>query len=167
MFEGLTPTNDMKTVIIGLGNPILADDGVGIRVAQKVKEAIRSASIQEVSVIESSVGGLRLAELMVDHDRAIIIDAITSRSAVQPGTVRRLTLEDLVAMSPDHTASTHDTTLAVALEMGRLLGLRLPNEIVIFTIESQKVLEFSESLTPAVELAVPAAVEAVMQEIFA
>lgn len=162
-----TSTVEMKTLIIGMGNPILADDGVGIRVAKEVKEAIKLISIQEISVIEASVGGLRLAELMVDQDRAIIIDAMTSKAAVQPGTIRRLSIEDLAAMSPHHTASTHDTTLSVALEMGKHMGLRLPKEIVIFAIETEEIREFSETLTPAVERAVPLAVDAVLQEIFA
>lgn len=156
----------MKTLIIGLGNPILADDGIGIHVAQQVRHDLQSSMLNDVNVIEASVGGLRLAEMMSGYDRVIIVDAMTSRTGSAPGTVHRVTLEELSMISPHHTASAHDTTLPMALAVGRTLGLQLPNEIVIVGIESENVTEFGETLSVAVEQAVPTAVQIVLQEIF-
>ena len=68
----------MKTLIVGLGNPILTDDGVGVKVAYAVEEALSPNIPENLTVTEASVGGLRLMELMVGYDRVILIDAIMS-----------------------------------------------------------------------------------------
>ena len=54
----------MKTLVIGLGNPILTDDGVGVKVAYAVDDALASGGRNGVTVSEASVGGLRLMEMM-------------------------------------------------------------------------------------------------------
>jgi hydrogenase maturation protease len=120
-----------------------------------------------VEVVEASVGGLRLMEMMVGYARVILIDALYHPS-VAPGSVHRLTLQDLGAAAPhepEHLASAHDTSLPTALEAGRRLGLALPDEVVIYAIGVQDILTFGEQLTPAVAEAVPAVVEAVVGEI--
>ncbi|GAH17016.1 unnamed protein product [marine sediment metagenome] len=63
----------MKTLILGLGNPILSDDGVGFCVAGELRGRL---SQQEVTVMETSMTGLSLLDLLAGYDRAIIIDAI-------------------------------------------------------------------------------------------
>ena len=172
----------MKTLIIGLGNPILSDDGVGVRVAQALAhtfpEGVTSASadqgfvtpsgkvvVPHLTITEASVGGLRLMEMMVGYDRAILIDAITHGDD-PPGTVRRMTLADLDAISPtQHTASAHDTSLATALDMGRRMGLPLPRDVTIFTVRAVNVTDFADTPTPAVTAAIPDVVEAVLAEL--
>jgi hydrogenase maturation protease len=157
-----------RTVVIGLGNPILADDGVGVKVAVEVRKALENSGDSEITVIEACTGGLRLMEMMVGYDRAILIDAITDWPGGNPGNIHRMTLEDLRQVSPaQHTASVHDATLPTALAAGKLLGLHLPHDYVIFAIDVTNVSEFSEEPTPAVAPAVPQAVEAVLEELFA
>ena len=63
-----------KTLIIGLGNPIVSDDSVGLRVADQLKTLL--ADRPDVDVAEDCWGGLRLMERMIGYDRAIVIDAI-------------------------------------------------------------------------------------------
>ena len=72
-----------RTLIIGLGNSLLRDDAVGLRVASQVRAALGGR--EDVEVVEEACGGLRLMERMVGFDRAILIDAI--RSGRPPGTV--------------------------------------------------------------------------------
>ena len=153
----------LKTLIIGLGNPILSDDGVGVRVAEEVQKRLPSDA--PVDVTEVSVGGLTLMESMIGYNRVILIDAIQSAEN-NPGIIRRLTLEDLKEVSPtQHSASPHDTSLITALEMGHHMGLDLPDSIIIFAIEVENVLDFSEQLTPAVAAAIPEVTSAVLKEI--
>ena len=64
----------MKTLILGLGNPLVTDDSVGLRVAEQLKPLL--ADRPEVEVAEDYWGGLRLMERMIGFDRAIVIDAI-------------------------------------------------------------------------------------------
>jgi len=155
----------MKTLIIGLGNPILTDDGVGVKVARAVREALASEGQDEVTVTEASVGGLYLMELMTGYDRVILIDAIQTPGG-QPGTIRRLTLSDLASAVPtQHSASAHDVNLPTALEVGRRLGLALPEEIEILAVEAEDVITFGETCTPAVNAAIAVATQMVLHEL--
>jgi len=156
----------MRTIVIGLGNPFLSDDGVGVRVAHEIQKSPNQPGAPEITVTESGAGGLRLMEMMVDYDRAILIDAITDWPGGKPGQIHRLTMDDLRQISPaQHTASAHDVNLPTAMAAGRLLGLQLPEEVVIFAIGASNVSEFSEEPTPEIASAVPHAVEAVLQVI--
>ena len=153
----------MRTLVLGLGNPYLTDDGVGVRVAEAVRAALPPGSACDVG--EASVGGLTLMEMLVGYDRAILIDALY-RHEGRPGTVRRLSLADLSEISPtQHSVSAHDTNLATALALGRRLGLPLPREIVTFAVEVENITDFAEEPTPSVARAVPEVVAAVMAEL--
>ncbi|RME83389.1 MAG: hydrogenase maturation protease [Caldilineae bacterium] len=155
----------MKTLVIGLGNPILCDDGVGVRVAAELAGMLEDSDGINVDVIEASVGGLRLMELMQGYDRVILVDALLGPGA-PPGTIKRLTLSDLERITPpQHVASAHDTTLITALQAGRRLGLALPESVVIYGIFVEKVDEFGEEPTPAVARAIPQATAAVLSEL--
>jgi len=153
-----------KTLVLGLGNPILTDDGIGVLVV----EALRSRLPPDapVDLAEASVGGLTLMEKMIGYDRAILIDAYQPRERLNPGTIHRLTLEDLQSLSPtQHSASPHDANLITALETGRRMGLQLPEDVTIFAIEVENVIDFGDQPTTSVAAAIPKATEAVIAEL--
>jgi len=151
-----------KTLIIGLGNPILGDDGVGWRVAAEVKRLLTSDLISKIEVDTLSLGGLSLMERLIGYDQAILIDAMdTGREAV--GSVSTFKLEELPDPMAGHTASAHDATLITAIKAGRSMGASLPDTILIIAIEARNVYDFSEELSPLVAAAVPEAVEKVME----
>jgi len=155
----------VRTLVIGLGNPILTDDGVGVKVAYAVQDALASTRRSDVTVTEASVGGLRLMELMMGYERVILIDALQHRDAL-PGTVWRMTLEDLRTISPtQHSTCAHDTSLVTALEMGQEIGLPLPKDITIYAIGVENVTYFGEQPTPAVAEAIPQVTAAVLAEL--
>jgi hydrogenase maturation protease len=149
----------MKTLVIGLGNPILTDDGVGIYAARMVRKALPTDT--EVDVIEVSVGGLTLMEAMVGYERVILIDALWMPGE-QVGEVMCFNAGDL----PDtlNTASAHDVDLPTALQVGKRLGAPLPNreDIHIVAVQIQDVLTFGESPTPPVVAAIPEAATQVL-----
>ncbi len=156
----------MKTLVIGLGNPIVSDDSVGLRVAAAVKaeldndpEPLKEGIAGDVEVGEDYWGGLRLMERLIGFDRAIIVDAICTNSP--PGTIRLLNTNDIPTQKSN---SAHDLTLPMALKLGRDSGAKLPRDedIVLIAVEAEDVLTFSEQCTPAVEAAIPRAVAAVM-----
>jgi hydrogenase maturation protease len=146
----------MKTLVVGLGNPILSDDGIGIRVAQTVRERVTDP---EVEFLEASLGGLRLAEQLEGYDRAILIDAIQTRGGT-PGAIYRLTLDDIPSYNAD---GAHDASLKTALQLIGQQGGKTPDDIAIVAIEAVNMLDFGETLTPAVQAAIPAAVQAVLE----
>jgi len=155
-----------KTIVIGLGNPILTDDGVGVKIAYELERAIGPNLPSNLTITEASVGGLRLMELLIGYDRAILVDAIIKNKDRKPGTIHQLTLNELKEISPtQHSASAHDTTLVTALEAGRSMGFHLPVEFSIYAIEVENIFDFSEVPTPAVAAAIPKVTTAILEEL--
>jgi hydrogenase maturation protease len=152
-----------RTLILGMGNPILGDDGVGVRVAERLRGELSADSGVDVS--EACVGGLSLMERMVGYEKVILVDALC-KEPVNPGAVRKLSLNDLRIMGcTQHIVSAHDTNLITALEAGRRMSLPLPKNVVIYAVEAAHVLDFGEELTPEVADAVPRVVRAVLEEV--
>jgi len=149
----------LKTLVLGLGNPILSDDGVGLRVVHELEGLFDE---KEVTVMESTLAGLSLLDFVAGYQRVIIVDSIQRRGG-KVGEVYRLGIDDI--STGRHAASVHDVDLATALELGRRLGLDMPQEVVILAVQVQDVTTFSESLTPEVERVVPQVVEMVKMEI--
>jgi len=156
----------MKTLVVGLGNPILTDDGVGVKVAYEIQRLLTTRDMEQITVTEASAGGIRLMEMMIGYERAIIIDALIGGNDDQPGTMYRMTLDDLRDISPtQHSASAHDTSLVTALELGKKIGLSLPEVIIIFAVEVENVMDFGEQPTAAVSAAIPQLIDAVLGEL--
>jgi hydrogenase maturation protease len=149
----------MQTLILGLGNPILCDDGVGIRVARELAARVISPA---VSVVETSGSGLSLVDILTGYHKAILVDAIiTGRN--RPGQILRLSVDDINATL--HSTSLHDISLGQALELGKSLGAAMPEEIVIYGIEVSNVDTFSETCTPLVEQAIAECVSQIIAEL--
>lgn len=155
----------MKTLVLGLGNPIISDDGVGFHVSRAVASRVAGdLSGADLTCAQSSLGGLRLLDLMGGYGRAVIVDAIQTRDG-RPGDVYRLHAGELQWTL--HSGSSHDLSLSGALALGRALGMSLPPDeaIVLIAVEAEDVLAFGETCTPAVMAAIPRAVEAVLAEL--
>jgi hydrogenase maturation protease len=149
----------VKTIVIGLGNPILGDDGVGWQIAQQLQQ--RSDFPSGIEVDYLSLGGLSLMERLIGYERAILIDSIVTDN--HPiGTLACFSLDQLPNRTIGHTYSAHDTTLQNALRIGQDLGAQLPKEIVVVAVEAQKVYDFSEQLSPEVAAAIPNAVQMII-----
>ncbi len=150
----------MKTLVIGLGNPILTDDGAGIYAARQVARSLPPGS--DVEVIELAAGGMTLMEAMVGFERCILIDALW-RPAGETGDVLVFDAGDL----PDtlNAASVHDADLPTALRLGRSLGASLPadEDIRIVAVTAHDVLTFGEAPTPPVAAAIPQAAASVLR----
>jgi hydrogenase maturation protease len=149
----------MKTLVLGLGNPILSDDGAGIRVAQEVGEKLKDP---QVTVAETSGAGLSLLDSIAGYDKVIIIDAIQTREG-NIGQIYRIGPEDFSFTK--HFSSPHQINLATALELGKMLDLAMPPTITIFAVEAKDITSFSEKCTPEVEQAIPEVVKMVLEEL--
>lgn len=147
------------TVIIGMGNPLLADDGVGIVVAHAVAKQLQPRL--HLTVTELHTGGIRLMEAMAGFERAVVVDAMVS--GAPPGTLHRFAPHDFVTTK--NTFSSHDTDFVTAYDLGILAGIRLPKRVSFWGIEACEVGLFSERLTDAVAAAVPEVVDRIVAEI--
>ena len=150
----------MKTIILGLGNPILRDDGVGNRVALELEDKL--AQRQDITVMETSMSGLSLIDLLAGYDKAIIIDAIQTAEG-KAGQIYRLTPDAF--NNTRHASSPHDVNFATALELGNRLGMSMPKQILIYAIEVADTTTFSEKCTPAVSRAIPACIKMITKEL--
>jgi hydrogenase maturation protease len=151
----------MNTLVLGLGNPILTDDGVGIYVVREVAARCGRAG---VAFAEASVGGLRLLDVIAGYGRLIMVDAIQTRGG-RPGDIYRLHPDDL--RSSLHSGSTHDLSLPGALALGRGIGMGVPEDedILIIAIEVEDVLTFGETCTSVVAAVIPRAAEMILAEL--
>jgi hydrogenase maturation protease len=160
----------MKTIVVGLGNPILGDDGVGWKIAEAVKNHLTSpcpsdmpppkGEESEVGIDFLSLGGISLMEHLIGYQRAILIDAITSDQ--ETGSVIVSNLNEMPDYSAFHITSAHDTSLQNALELGKSMGASLPKEVIVVGIATSHIYDFSEVLSPAVEQAVSRATNIVI-----
>ncbi len=152
----------MKIRVIGLGNTLLSDDGVGVRVAREVARRLAESGREEsVSVIESEVAGFDLMEQMNGWEQVIIVDSIQF-SGLEPGSVVRLDPQDL------HTSlrirSVHQIDLPTVLELGRRLGLDMPRNVTVIGIQAEDACTFGESLSAAAMRGLETGTEMVLKE---
>lgn len=150
----------MKIIVLGVGNLILGDDGVGIHVVNEVKKQIEDPNI---TIDEAITGGMNLLDLILGYDKAIIVDAVKSEKSVI-GTVKRIPISDFNTM---HSCNPHDVSLIEAIQMAKKLGeTKIPSEIIIIGVMMKEIpCEFGESLSGKIQAAVPKAVEMTLNEI--
>jgi hydrogenase maturation protease len=147
----------MKTLLLGLGNPILKDDSVGLKVVRKLGAKVAE---EDVHIEEASLANIDLLESITSYDRLIIVDSIKTKEG-KPGDLYQLSLEDF--RSTLHLSSPHDINFATALELGKRLGIRVPDDIRIYAIEIEDNQTFSETCSPSVERAIPKIVKEIAQ----
>ncbi len=149
----------MKILVLGVGNPILSDDGVGIHVARELKKK----NPKNVTVDELAASGLELLDVIRGYDKVVIIDAIQTRSG-KPGELHILEERDFEKSI--HGSSPHGINIATALALGRrLVPDEMPREVVFFAVEAKDLVNVSETLTPEVRKAIPDVVERILKEL--
>lgn len=156
-----------KTLIIGLGNPILTDDGVGVKIARELEKLVDLDAHPELTITEASAGGIRLMETMLGYDLVVLIDAyLLDPEKTTPGKIHKLSLDDLRTVTPtQHSSSPHDTSVVIALDAAEKLGYQVPTEFMIYAIEVINILDFSETPTPAVAQSIPVVVEMILDDL--
>lgn len=155
----------MPTLVLGMGNPILCDDALGVRLARDY--LLLAGERQGVDVVaECSQGGLSLLEVVAGHDRLVVFDSIKTLNGV-PGTWYRFSATSLLQTL--NLSSVHDANFATVLELGRRLGHQLPppEGIRIFAVEAADTRTFSESLSPQLEAAYPQCRDEILTEVIA
>jgi hydrogenase maturation protease len=150
-----------RTVVVGVGNPLRGDDGVGLAVARLLRERL-APDDGPIDVVELAAGGLRLAESICGYDRALVVDAVAG-GAIPIGDVRRLRKEELGATRSLTCA--HDASFSAALDLIGGLGLPLPGEISVWGIGIEVAEDCSDRLSEPIARAVPIAAELLVAEL--
>jgi hydrogenase maturation protease len=154
--ERVRAKEKMKTLILGVGNSILTDDGVGIKIARELKERK-----PELEVIETSEAGIALLDFIVGYDKLIIIDSIKTEKG-KPGELYRLGMEALKPAA--NLSSSHGIDIATAYEIGQGLGYKMPKYISIYAVEIEDNTTFGEECTGEVEGRIPFIAEQIIGE---
>lgn len=146
-----------RTLVLGIGSPIMSDDAIGLRVLQELK----NRGVQGVDLEEACVSGLDLIEIMMDHDLVIVVDAII-KSGHPAGTIMVLSPEDF--SDTVHGTNPHEANVATTIELGRTLEPeRFPKKIFFVAVEANDVFTVSEEMTPEVEAALGGTVDKVLE----
>ena len=153
----------IKTLLVGMGNPYLSDDAVGIRLVRDFNQKL--GNVPNLDVIEEcSAGGLNFLDLLEGFGRLIVVDSIKTRGGI-PGRWYRFTAESL--RETMNLSNIHDANFATALELGRRMGMTIPpqRETYIFAVEILDNLTFSERMTNDLEASYPVYSEGIFREL--
>ena len=146
----------MKTLVLGMGNTILKDDGVGIEIARGLKERK-----PELDVVETSEAGLALLDFIVGYDKLIIVDSVKTEAG-EPGELYKLDMKGLKPTS--HLTSLHGVDVATAFELGQKLGYKMPQQVSIYAVEVKDNASFGEECTEEVGGKLPLITEQIIGE---
>jgi len=145
--------------IIGLGNELLSDDGVGIRVIQQLRQRLTHHSI---AFEEIAIGGLALLDYVVGYEECIIVDAVTS--GTQPaGTLYRFV--QLPDQEPLEITSSHQIDLGQVLALAKLMGAPLPSKLTVYGVEVSDITTFGYDCTEEVANAIPKLVDCICKDV--
>lgn len=144
----------MKTLVLGIGNLLLGDEGVGVHTARALQQATRQ---EEVVILEVGTAFLEALPEIEQADRIIIVDAMQADHA--PGTIYRVPFDDCV--KPEIIASLHGFDLSRVLYMA---GRITTPEVIVVGVEPARI-DWGTELSPVIREAMPAIIEAVRAEI--
>ena len=129
-------------VVLGLGNPLMHDEGIGVYVVERLQQ--QAVKFPDVEFVDAGTGGMNVLHLIANRKKAIIVDCALMGQA--PGTIRRFTPDDVVSVKQVSHFSLHDVDILKVLELSKQLE-ECPPEIIIFGIEPATV-EQGDTLSP-------------------
>ena len=131
-----------RTAIIGIGNPVMADDGIGPRLISELQGSEPGADL-----IDMGTGGMQLVHVLARYDSVLIIDSVDMGLAA--GAYRVFAPKEVVSLKETRAYSLHDWDLMKSIEISRSLG-EAPGKILIFAVQPAS-LEMREGLSPELE----------------
>ncbi|MFH1146611.1 MAG: HyaD/HybD family hydrogenase maturation endopeptidase [Pseudomonadota bacterium] len=152
------PGSHRKVLVLGVGNLLLSDEGVGVHIAD---ELMKMELPPDVSVVEGGTDGFRLMNVIVGFDRLIIVDAV--RGGAEPGSIYRFDLEDIQVDSSLYKTSVHQVGILEVIRLSRLVAGKTPRTTIIGV--EPKSLDMGMELSPEIHAKVPRVIELVLEEI--
>jgi hydrogenase maturation protease len=143
-------------LIIGVGNLLLGDEGVGVHIVEKLMEMSLPPGVE---VVDGGTGGISLLNLMEGADKVIIVDAVLGGGA--PGEIY-VVGKDRLMNGKIKFFSLHELDLLSALRIGNELG-KLPPELVLVGVEPRNYGEFNMELSPEVRAVVPKVIKVILE----
>lgn len=145
-------------LILGVGNTLLKDEGVGVHVARRLQNMDLP---ENVEVLEGGVLGLDLLDHLEEREKVVVVDAVDGGD--DPGTIHRLTRADIESGKTRCHMSLHEIDLPQVFATADLMGLKV--DPIIIGIEPKDMDLGYDEMTPEVEAAIPRVIELVLKEI--
>lgn len=156
--------DELKFLVLGVGNPMLGDDSLGLYVARKLREKILKLKV-EVDVEESSLDWLTIAERMVGYDEVILIDTVIVVEERQVGNIFKLDLKGLDELCA-HSYTFHNLSLPSALEIIRNISPEeTPQKIMAILVGINEPKECCDRLSSMIKRMAPMIIKEVLKEI--
>ena len=146
-----------KTVILGVGNVLLSDEGIGVHVAN---ELFGMELPPGVSVIEGGTDGFSLLNIITEADRLIVVDAV--KGGADPGSIYRFNVDDVRSVPSGFRTSVHQVGILEVIDLSGLIG-KTPKTTVIGV--EPKSFEMSLELSPEIKEKIPRIIELVFEEL--
>jgi hydrogenase maturation protease len=147
----------MKVLILGMGNPSLSDDGVGLSVAEMLR-----GNIREADVAFSPMIGLDLLDLILGYDTIFIIDAMTTKGG-KIGELKKISAHDRSGTL--HLFSSHGMNIFDLMELGSRCGFEMPHLKVVYGIEIGNEIAFGTSLSTALNKKLPSIIQEITADV--
>lgn len=155
--KGGETISPQKIVILGVGNLLLSDEGVGVHVAN---ELMKMDLPPGVSVVEGGTDGFGLLNVITEADRLIVIDSV--KGGADPGSIYRFDIDDIRNCPSGFKTSVHQIGILEVVNLSGLIG-KTPHTTVI-GIEP-KSLEMRMELSPEIKAKVPRIIELIFDEL--
>jgi hydrogenase maturation protease len=145
----------LRKTVIGIGNLLRADDGIGVHVVNRLRE-----ERPEIEAVDLSTANIEILDFIRNRDEVIIVDAM--RSGAEPGTIRKMSPGELKRVD---FAYSHGLDLYGVIMLGmELYPDEMPRKLVVLAVEAGDIDSFTSELTPRVREAVPRILEAIEEE---
>jgi len=145
----------IRTLILGLGNTLLGDDGIGVRVAEQLQGSVSGAE-----VINGATAGLSLLDKINDYEKVVVVDAVEMGKI--PGSIARFSAEELLRLPESQSFSLHEIGLVEVLKIGKSLSEDF-NNVIIVGVQPKELNQ--QELSPEVEKSIPEVIAMVKKEV--
>jgi hydrogenase maturation protease len=159
----LTSENLKPTIVVGLGNPLMADEGIGVAVIEELSKLAVAGQLpsETIEYYDGGCGGMYLLHSIAERQKAILIDCCLM--GAEPGTLKRFTPDDVNSVKQMAHLSLHEVDILKVIELAKQIG-QCPDEIVIFGIEPVKI-EPQMHLNDSIGEKIPDYIDAIRNEI--
>ena len=149
---------DIKSfLVIGIGNSLLSDDGVGLHVIERAKKSLNNLD-SFVDFKQNCTAGLDILYDIEGYNKVLLIDCMKT-GRYKPGTFITLQMDNLEHFRQNVTTDSHALNLLTTIDAGKMCGYKMPRNIIILAIEGADITTFSENLTKDVEKCVDSIIQ--------
>ena len=155
--ESKSPAPPSSVLVLGAGNVLLSDEGVGVRVVEAMKEMMLPDNVE---LLDGGTGAFDLLDVIAGRDKVIIIDAV--KGGGEPGAIYRFRPDD-IRIQKQHLMSAHQISLPDTLAMAKFAGCS-PRDVIIYGVEPKR-LDWGMELSPEVAAVVPKVMELIVSDL--